>query len=68
LWPMYDAITCPTLLIRGAESDLLTRETAQLMTQRGPQAKLVEIPNTGHAPMLMDEAQVTHVRNFLLHA
>lgn len=66
LWPMYDAITCPTLLIRGAESDLLTRETAQLMTQRGPQAKLVEIPNTGHAPMLMDEAQIAPIRSFLL--
>lgn len=68
LWPMYDAITCPTLLIRGALSDLLTQETAQLMTQRGPHAELVEIPNTGHAPMLMDEGQIAPVREFLLRA
>jgi hypothetical protein len=36
LWPIYDAIGCPTLLVRGAESDLLTRETADEMGQRGP--------------------------------
>ena len=40
----YDAITCSTLVVRGAESDLLTRESAQEMTRRGPKATLVEIP------------------------
>lgn len=66
LWPLYDAITCPTLLLRGALSDLLTRETAQLMTQRGPHAELIEIPDTGHAPALMDQGQIAIVREFLL--
>lgn len=65
LWPLYDAITCPTLVLRGALSDLLTPGAAQAMRQRGPQAQTVEIPNVGHAPMLMDETQIAPVRKFL---
>lgn len=66
LWPLYDAIKCPTLLLRGEQSDLLTRETALAMTQRGPHASLVEIPGVGHAPMLMDNTQIAPVQHFLL--
>jgi pimeloyl-ACP methyl ester carboxylesterase len=66
LWPIYDAVTCPTLLLRGAQSDLLTAETARLMTERGPKARLVEIPNVGHAPVLMAADQIAIVRDFLL--
>lgn len=66
LWTAYDAINCPTLLIRGEESDLLSRETAQAMTQRGPKARVVEIPGVGHAPTLVDAAQIDVVKNFLL--
>lgn len=66
LWPIYDRICCPTLLVRGAESDLLTAEAAHAMTQRGPKPRLVEIPNVGHAPMFLDEAQITIARDFLL--
>jgi len=65
LWDVYDKITCPTLLIRGAQSDLLTKETAQEMTQRGPRASLVEIEEAGHAPALMDEAQIKLIEDFL---
>lgn len=66
LWPMYDAIRCPTLVLRGAVSDLLTPETAQQMTQRGPKASLAQVEGVGHAPMLMDAAQIAVVRDFLL--
>lgn len=66
LWPIYDAIHCPTLVMRGAESDLLLHETAAEMAERGPKARLAEIPGVGHAPMLMDEAQIGIVREFLL--
>lgn len=66
LWPIYDAIRCPTLLLRGAHSDLLLAETAAEMARRGPRARLVEIPAVGHAPMLMDPAQIEIVRRFLL--
>ena len=62
----YDAIRCPTLLLRGAESDLLTRETAQAMGQRGPKATLREFAGVGHAPTLVDAEQVAAVREFLL--
>ena len=66
LWPVYDAIRCPTLVVRGAQSDLLSRETTRQMAGRGPRAKVVEIPDVGHAPTLMDEAQISVVRDFLL--
>jgi len=66
VWPTWDAVRCPTLVIRGAQSDLLSRETAQAMTQRGPQAKLMELPGIGHAPTLMHEDQIAIVRDFLL--
>lgn len=65
-WPLYDMIACPTLLLRGATSDLLTPETAEAMTQRGPRAQLIEIPGVGHAPTLMAPAQIDSVRRFLL--
>ena len=68
LWPVYDAISCPTLVLRGAQSDLLTRETARHMTERGPKAKLVELADVGHAPTLMHADQIAIVRGFLLSA
>jgi pimeloyl-ACP methyl ester carboxylesterase len=66
LWPLWDAIRCPTLVLRGAQSDLLTRDTCDQMTQRGPKAKVVEIPGVGHAPTLMHDDQIGIVRDFLL--
>jgi len=66
LWSYYDAIRCPTLVIRGALSDLLKRETVREMAGRGPRAKTVEIPEVGHAPTLMHADQIAIVRDFLL--
>jgi len=66
LWPAYDRIACPTLVLRGAQSDLLTAETARQMSERGPRARVIEVPGVGHAPMLMDSAQIAVVRDFLL--
>ena len=66
LWNVYDAIRCPALLLRGADSDLLTRETAQAMTERGPRARLHEFAGVGHAPTLVAREQVEVVREFLL--
>jgi pimeloyl-ACP methyl ester carboxylesterase len=65
LWAAYDSLTCPTLLIRGADSDLLSAETARAMTQRGPGARLVELPGIGHAPTLIHDDQIAIVRDFL---
>jgi pimeloyl-ACP methyl ester carboxylesterase len=66
LWPIYDAIRCPTLVVRGAQSDLLSRKTANQMMERGPKARLVEIPEVGHAPTLMSPDQIAIVKDFLL--
>ncbi len=68
LWHAYDAIRCPTLVVRGAESDLLTRETAHAMTERGPHARLVELVGVGHAPTFVQPDQIAIAREFLLAA
>lgn len=67
LWAAYDAIRCPTLLVRGANSDLLSRATAENMTRRGPKATLVEIPDVGHAPTFLHDDQIAIARKFLLN-
>jgi pimeloyl-ACP methyl ester carboxylesterase len=66
LWPVYDAIRCPTLVIRGEHSDLLSRETTTQMQKRGPKARVAEIRGVGHAPTLMHPDQIALVRDFLL--
>jgi pimeloyl-ACP methyl ester carboxylesterase len=68
LWPIYDRLRCPTLVLRGARSDLLTPVTAQAMAARGPRAQVVEVPGVGHAPMFLDAAQIGIVRDFLAGA
>lgn len=65
LWNYWDAIRCPTLVLRGAASDLLMPSTAKEMTRRGPRADLVEFPGCGHAPALMDKLQVGTVTDWL---
>ena len=66
MWPVWDAVSCPTLLLRGAQSDLLPKDVAVKMTQRGPRARLVEFDGIGHAPALMADDQIRVVREFLL--
>ncbi|MGF1475073.1 MAG: alpha/beta fold hydrolase [Geminicoccaceae bacterium] len=66
VWHLYDRITCPTLVLRGAESELLSAEVAQAMTERGPKAELVTFAEIGHAPALMDPEQIGVVRDFLV--
>lgn len=65
MWSAYDAITCPTLLLRGAESDLLSEETAAQMTRRGPRAQLVEFEKVGHAPTLVHADQIDVIKRFM---
>ena len=65
LWSLYDRIACPTLLIHGELSDLLSTETAAEMTRRGPRAVLKTVAGVGHAPMFMSGDQIALVRDFL---
>jgi len=64
LWPFFDRIRCPTRIVRGELSDLLTEDVAKAMAQRGPHPDLVQVPEVGHAPMFMDETQIAIVREF----
>jgi len=66
LWQFWDSVACPTLLLRGAQSDLLLKENAIAMTRRGPKPELVEFDGVGHPPMLMAGDQIKVVREFLL--
>jgi len=65
VWPVYDKITAPTLLLRGARSDLLRVQEAHAMTQRGPKAKLITFEGCGHAPALMSAEQIDAIMDFL---
>jgi pimeloyl-ACP methyl ester carboxylesterase len=66
LWPVWDRIACPTLVLRGGVSDILPAEVAEEMSQRGPKARLVEFEGVGHAPWLAAEDQIAPLRDFLL--
>jgi pimeloyl-ACP methyl ester carboxylesterase len=65
LWALWDRVTCPVLVLRGAESPVLTADTAAEMATRGPGAEVVTLPGIGHAPMLMADDQIAIVRRFL---
>ncbi len=65
LWQLYDQIKAQVLLIRGAESDLLSSRTAKAMTERGPRAHCTELQGVGHAPTLVVPGQVALIQKFL---
>ena len=65
MWDQWERVRCPTLLLRGAESDMLLASTAEEMTHRGPKAHLLEFPDVGHVPTLMPEGQIAPVVEFL---
>jgi pimeloyl-ACP methyl ester carboxylesterase len=66
LWPVWKAVRLPTLILRGADSDLLLESTAREMIKNAPAgSKLVEFEGVGHAPALMAEDQITAVERFL---
>jgi len=65
LWPVWDAVRCPVLVVRGEQSPLLSEATVAEMCRRGPGVEVVTVPDTGHAPMLMEPGQIAAVRGFL---
>ena len=66
LWQLYEAIGSQTLLLRGADSDLLSEATARAMRSRGPKPRMVEFAGVGHAPTLVAADQQAAVLDFLL--
>lgn len=65
IWTLWDEIRCPVFVLRGGESDILLPETAAEMRVRGPGAEVFEVPGVGHAPALMDQAQIGAIRRWL---
>lgn len=64
-WASYDAIVANTLLVRGAESDLLSGDLAAEMARRGPRAERLDVPKVGHAPALNVPSQIDPIRHVL---
>ncbi len=65
-WPFYDRLRCPTLVLRGAGSDILRARDAAAMALRGPEAQVIEFPGIGHAPALIEDDQIAAIRDFLV--
>ena len=61
----YNAVRCPTLVIRGADSPMLLRSNVEEMKVTGPKASVVEFAETAHAPALMANDQIEAIRSFL---
>lgn len=64
LWPLWKGIHCPVLVIRGAESDILLRETVEEMRKLHPQTTVTEIAGVGHAPTLFEPEQIDIIQNW----
>ncbi|MCP5264762.1 MAG: alpha/beta hydrolase [Burkholderiaceae bacterium] len=65
MWPYYERIACPTLVIRGEQSDILPLEVAESMAARGPKARVISFAGVGHAPTLIADDQIAAVATFL---
>ena len=65
LWQIYDAVRCKTLLIHGAQSELLSVDAVKAMTQRGPRPQVATVEGVGHAPTLTHQDQIDIVLAFL---
>lgn len=65
LWPVWDRVEAPTLLLRGEHSDVLSEATAEAMTRRGPRPRLEVVAGVGHAPTLATSGEIRLLRRFL---
>lgn len=65
LWPALQRIPCPTLVVWGRESDVLSEAQARRMVDILPQAELVAVPSVGHAPTLMEPVALAALERFL---
>lgn len=65
LWPVFEPLQMPILLIRGAQSDLLSAAAADEMARRSPRLELATLPGVGHAPSLIKPDQISLIHDFL---
>ena len=66
LWSAWNAVECPVLVLRGADSDVLLERTVEEMRRRKPGLQSIEFAGVGHAPALFDAEQIEAVRDFVL--
>jgi pimeloyl-ACP methyl ester carboxylesterase len=65
LWPALQRVTCPTLVVWGSDSDVLSEAQARRMVEILPSGELVTVPGVGHAPTLVEPAVVAALERFL---
>jgi pimeloyl-ACP methyl ester carboxylesterase len=65
LWPALQALTCPTLVIWGSDSDVLSEAQARRMADTLPRGELVRVPGIGHAPTLVEPVALAALDRFL---
>jgi pimeloyl-ACP methyl ester carboxylesterase len=65
LWPVLEAVSCPTLVVWGTDSDVLSEAQAQRMVDALPRGELVRVPGIGHAPTLVEPVVLTALDRFL---
>lgn len=65
LTPIWDQVEAPTLIVRGAESDILSDDTVRLMQKVHPRAESITIAGVGHAPPLMNDSEIRRVADWL---
>lgn len=65
LWPALQRVTCPTLVVWGSDSDVLSEAQARRMVETLPSGELVTVPGVGHAPTLVEPVCVATLERFL---
>lgn len=65
LWPLWEHIKCPVLVLRGEKSCILSKETTDQMSKVNSKATIVELPECGHPPMLMSIEQINIISDWL---
>jgi pimeloyl-ACP methyl ester carboxylesterase len=70
LWPVLQALPCPTQVVWGTDSDVLSEAQARRMVEALPRGELVRVPGIGHAPTLVEPVVLAALDRFLggLHA
>ena len=63
--PALQRVTCPTLVVWGTDSDVLSEAQARRMVETLPKGELVSVPGVGHAPTLVEPAVVAALERFL---